>query len=229
MDWTEHKSMFSDAGDIGGDLQAGNSYNRRWYVERPNGERALIDAYTFPAFFDEDDEKDKRRLIGWNIEFMVCTDLDDPGGSEVWAEGTHAIVGEEIETPGIADAAAKLLLEHLDPNMLDWCGAAAHRIDHQYVNAYLRAQSGVLYCDRVFAHGWREKIRARVDIDHDELCVLGQLNTDGTGFEAMLSELELSPEDCERLGFYPSAARGRSSDDADMLNDIWRRLLTPKS
>lgn len=225
--WTEKDSMFHNAGDVTGDAQAGCSYNRRWWHQNQNGEFAVLDVTTYPVYAERDeiDPDPKRLVLGVTVDYNLCTDLDDPGGPETWSDMMCATVGEELGIPALADVAAKVLLESIDPARLGWCGHA-HRVDYQDVQAYCRVASGALYAKSIFGEDWRSKVNAEtVDVDHDYRCPLAQLgNCKYASFETMMSELELTGDDCVRLGFYPSS-EVRRPDDVDYLNNHWRRLI----
>lgn len=226
--WTEKDSVFHDAGDVGGDAQAGLSHNRRWWHRNQDGEYAVLDVYTYPAYVELDEiaPDPKRLVVGVQIHFTLCRDLEDPGGTEEWSDLMHATVSDEDEYLGAADEAAQLLLKALEPGRLGWCGHA-HQVDYLDVQAYCRVVSGAQFLDYRCGADWRSNVNVDIlDVDHDYRCVLAQVDgNEHASFETMLSEMELTAEDCVRLGFYPSSAV-RRPDDVDCLNNQWRRLIS---
>ncbi|MBD0733991.1 hypothetical protein [Streptomyces sp. CBMA29] len=224
--WAEKDSIFIDAGDVGGDAQAGRSYNRRWWRPAADDAFAVIDVYVYPALVEwvEPEPDPARLVVGVQISYTVCTDLDDPGGTEVTSDMIHASVGAETASLESADQAARQLLETVDPARLGWCDHHRHKVTYQDVQAYCRALSGARFLSGAYGEDWRTRVdRSILDVDHDTRCPLGQLGG-MQSFEVAMSALDLSAEDCVRLGFFGDDGI-RLPDDVGYLNAHWRRLV----
>jgi hypothetical protein len=223
--WVEKDGMFDDAGDVGGDAQAGKSYNRRWWHRTPVGEYAVLDIYTYPAYVDwlPVDPDPARLVLGVQINYTLCIDLNEPGSTETWGDATHAVAGMELDASDAADQQVRRLLENVNPACLGW-GGSTRLVSHQSAQAYCRALSGDVFLRAHYGDGYQAKIDVEtLDIDHDCFCLLGQLGGQDA-FEATRVSFGLSPEDCVRLGFFADTGMGRP-DDVELLNAHWRRLL----
>jgi hypothetical protein len=78
-----------DAGEIGGDIQMGAAWSRRFALRRPDGQWAVITDSFYAACHDgvSGPVTDESELYVQNqIEWQVCTDLRDLGGTETWSD-----------------------------------------------------------------------------------------------------------------------------------------------
>jgi hypothetical protein len=78
-----------DEGDIGGDIQMGAAWSRRFALRRPDGQWAMITDSFYAACRDgvNGPVTDESELYVQNqIEWLVCTDLRDPGSTETWSD-----------------------------------------------------------------------------------------------------------------------------------------------
>lgn len=83
MNWTRHQPLVSDGGDCGGDVQASESYEARWSAPLGNGMYAVVSRYYYLADWNE------RQRLEQQTEYLACTDLSDPGGTEVGSVGEY--------------------------------------------------------------------------------------------------------------------------------------------
>lgn len=90
--WTEDSIGLCEGGDVGGDLQASDSYERRFAIMLDNGEFAVL-SFTGYWAFDElppvgvDYNQNKLpRNITVQVHYSHCTDLEDVGSSEGYAD-----------------------------------------------------------------------------------------------------------------------------------------------
>jgi hypothetical protein len=91
--WVEaHPHVPLDAADVGGDIQAGTAWGRRFIRWHPKSRRFLVlNVYHFPAEAVEDNAYLQPPGIAPNwivrqIELMVCVDFLDPGSTEEWSD-----------------------------------------------------------------------------------------------------------------------------------------------
>lgn len=101
--WRADGDGVGSSGDCGGDIQWGDSYSVR-YV-RPDMPGSLI-TVTFYAV--EYDENPGEFGVQRQVEFMVCEDPADPGGTEIWSEVTYDDVNDlVIDTADEAEREAR--------------------------------------------------------------------------------------------------------------------------
>jgi hypothetical protein len=104
-------------GDVGGDRQASESFSVRFHHRDHPG---VLVTYSYYAAVDE--ENPAITTVERETEYLVCTDPDDPGGSEVWsAYRTTALPGRFGTVQAATDAALQAAQRHLvceDP----WAG-----------------------------------------------------------------------------------------------------------
>jgi hypothetical protein len=80
-EWRSDDTGVQPNGDCGGDIQHGNSCSVR-YV-RPDMPRSLI---TVSFYAVEYDECPGEFVVQRQVEWLVCEDPADPGGTEVWSD-----------------------------------------------------------------------------------------------------------------------------------------------
>lgn len=82
-------------GPIGGDVQVSDQWSVRFLpTDQPaDGRFAMVTSYWFVDNYDDDtlpvefdDQESKTYGIQNVTEFLICTDLDNPGGTEVWSD-----------------------------------------------------------------------------------------------------------------------------------------------
>lgn len=92
--WRETTSqIFRDAGDVGGDIQAGESYCRSYVFGPIEGRYLVVDEFTYPTFIEvpETDARHGKFGVDEQTSYTICTDPDDPGSTEV---DSNVIYGE---------------------------------------------------------------------------------------------------------------------------------------
>lgn len=87
--WTEHSLGIYDGGDVGGDIQISDSFERQ-FARRRGDEFEVLTFWTYVASEDENrHEGDVIPEDAW-VQTMVgysrCTDLEDVGGSETYSD-----------------------------------------------------------------------------------------------------------------------------------------------
>jgi len=104
-------------GDIGGDAQLDESFSVRfWHRDRQG---ALV-GYCYYAALDLDDLTTV--YVERQTELLVCTDPDDPGGTEEWSDYRYGTVRRGFGSVEAATAVAKRAAEaHLACDE-DWSG-----------------------------------------------------------------------------------------------------------
>lgn len=114
------------SGDVGGDNQVSEAWGRRFYRVLPDGEYAVIDVDFYVEDENGQDHEDRPRLvITRQTHFARCTDLEDPGSSETYADVMYAT--ETTFAPPTEELAKRMCAE-FDPAELDWNG---HRDGHR--------------------------------------------------------------------------------------------------
>lgn len=124
--WKDDGHGIVEAGDVGGDVQAGKAYSRRFVHERLAGRHIEVRAY--PVYeHDMGDPDNPSVRLEVQTELMVATDPDDPGGTEVWSDLEYSDLPEkydrEYSSATAAGAAALGYLRQLDPALhFTWDG-----------------------------------------------------------------------------------------------------------
>ena len=81
---SEQNEIIEDAGDVGGDIQVGPAFNRRF----TDGVGTLVDVYVYVcrenATYTLDASPKPWIQVQWS--YLECTDLADPGGTETYAD-----------------------------------------------------------------------------------------------------------------------------------------------
>ena len=85
--WRPDDTGVTDGGDVGGDIQAGDSWSVRYI--RPDMPGSLITETYYPVTWPECPGE---YTVERQVEFMVCEDPADPGGTEIWSEATYDTV-----------------------------------------------------------------------------------------------------------------------------------------
>jgi hypothetical protein len=104
--WHPDNHGVTAGGDIGGDIQAGDSYEVRFVRDDMPG--SLITVTVYAVYWDENREYATQTQIEW----MVCGDPADPGGTEIWSDVVYddgALVYDKLEQ---ADHAAREAAEN---------------------------------------------------------------------------------------------------------------------
>lgn len=118
LEWREDEvGMLEDAGDVGGDLQAGPSFSRRFIFGPVEGHYMVIEEYAYAEELDVDEDDERHGGFGASemTMFTICTDLTDVGGSEIAADVSYGGGGYLVhDTVEQATAEAKRLMERND-------------------------------------------------------------------------------------------------------------------
>jgi hypothetical protein len=119
--WQPDGTGVQPGGDIGGDIQAGDSYSVRF--RNPGLPHAIITYTAYPA--GESGPDSGEFYVQAEIESLTCTDPADPGGTETWSEVEYPPPGDgwydsvaEAEEAARKDAASYLDYAYC----LDWDG-----------------------------------------------------------------------------------------------------------
>lgn len=107
--WQPDDSGVTSGGDAGGDEQAGDSYSVRF--TRPDLPGSLITVSFYAS-------KTGRREYGVTrqVEWLVCADPSDPGGTEIWSDYSYdevspVPVGSRAEAEALAREFAESALD----------------------------------------------------------------------------------------------------------------------
>jgi hypothetical protein len=84
-------------GTVGGD-GAGEAVTRRFTKRRADGTFAVVESAYYPVNVGERFGEDREDAAEFDVENMtaatICTDLDDPGGTEVWSNYDYDFPGQ---------------------------------------------------------------------------------------------------------------------------------------
>lgn len=86
--WSEVGTMCA-GGDVGGDLQDSESYSRRFICQPLPGEFHIIDFNVYWARTEDEFKFGPEGVTRWiqtQVYYGVCTDPDDVGGTETYAD-----------------------------------------------------------------------------------------------------------------------------------------------
>jgi hypothetical protein len=95
--WRPDGTGVVTSGDCGGDIQAGESWSVRFI--RPDKPGSLLTVTFYPVEYDECPGE---FVMQRKIEWMVCADPADPGGTEIWPD---EVVRDDPMDPVFATAA----------------------------------------------------------------------------------------------------------------------------
>jgi hypothetical protein len=131
MTWQQVGGVM-DVGDVGGDWQIGPAPSVRFqHTEKPG---SLMTVAIYPVMHSEGDTCVPRTCIPGSldlqqqIEYMVCTDPEDPGGTEQWSDYEYEILADLDDTNlnlpdlGAANFEAVRLLASWVPGIITWDG-----------------------------------------------------------------------------------------------------------
>ena len=110
--WQADGTGVQPGGDIGGDIQAGDSYSVRY--RRADLPGSMI---TWTAYPVEYDNCPGEFVVQTQTEWLVCEDPSDPGGTEIWSEVSckdddGAIYDSAADAEAAACEAATVMLGH---------------------------------------------------------------------------------------------------------------------
>lgn len=127
--WTEVEPLGPCvAGDIGGDEQVSTAWSRQFALpRRADGGLPLLTVSYYVALENHNDEDDKRVFLRRHVEFLVCDDLSDPGGTERWSEYGYGRAG--LPWRATQDDARRACVEADSPTLADWDGTERHGVE----------------------------------------------------------------------------------------------------
>lgn len=120
--WYQHGEIMSDDGDHGGDIATGKTASVR-YLNR-NDPRLVVTFYAYATGEEKDGDVDFTHLgVQTETEFIVCTDTEDPGGTELWGRTAyHNPDYGTWDTVEKCEAAALRCVKTMRPEYIDWNG-----------------------------------------------------------------------------------------------------------
>lgn len=151
-------------GDVGGDNQLSGAWGRRFLRDDTtgDGEYAMVTV----TFYTESDPNDGDRvLLTRQVEYMLCRDPQDPGGTEVWSDLRY----DDIPVGGTPDErTAQVACRSFDPAAVTWDGevltdGATHPV-REAVAANVHQELITVFWNPHTAR-WRVDVRASVDAD----------------------------------------------------------------
>ena len=130
--WREDPlGIIEDAGDVGGDVQAGPAFERRYIYGPVAGRYLIVTDYAYAADWTdyrdypaEEDGEERPYVADEMTELLICTDLDDPGGTELdsrYDYGEGSMLGYETVEQATREARRMIgrsglwMLESYDP------------------------------------------------------------------------------------------------------------------
>ena len=119
MAWNSDRKILR-GGDVGGDIQAGESYSLRYHLA--SDPKRIVTVYTYAVTC--------RGGFGveTQTELMVCDDPRDPGSTERWSDYTYATDRATFKTVQEADRCAERLIRAHRPTHIIWDGKAPRDI-----------------------------------------------------------------------------------------------------
>lgn len=90
--WQRAVPFVHEAADIGGDDQISDAWESRWWAPLTDGTFAVITRYYYVV------ERDGRRFLEEQTEYMWCRDHEHPGDTEINADGMYREVDPEGDT-----------------------------------------------------------------------------------------------------------------------------------
>jgi hypothetical protein len=117
--WVADSMGVQPGGEVGGDIQAGESYAVRY--RRADQERAIITRTAYPA---QSLTRPGVFFVQVQTEWLVCADPRDPGGTEIWSESATDDESATYDSAAEAQAAAHQIATSLldDGASHDWDG-----------------------------------------------------------------------------------------------------------
>jgi hypothetical protein len=135
--WQAQDPAVCAGGDVGGDYQAGEAWSVRLASSQVPG--ALITVYAFAEACRRHDPDmgdvpaDGEYTVQVMIEYLTCTDVTDPGGTETWSDMVYDSAADtQVYSDGDeADAAARKLAEAYaaNPGRFGWRGKPFYRYE----------------------------------------------------------------------------------------------------
>ena len=116
--WQRCLPEVCQAGDVGGDVQVSDAWEARWQRQLPDGHTARVTRAYYVAADQVDGTADGPVHLECQTEYLVCTDVSDPGGTEVWGDYTYATV--PLPTRPDAEAARRAVAAAGEPTDAEW-------------------------------------------------------------------------------------------------------------
>lgn len=126
--WREAHPLIADAGECGGDIQVGVASSRRFHHLLLPGR--VFDVTAYPVQGDGTTPQPAPGApirIQVQYQLTVCKDVEDPGGTEVFADIIYPQLPERFDVDFVdisaAEKAARLLVQLHGPEHIGWDGA----------------------------------------------------------------------------------------------------------
>lgn len=127
--WQEdEKGLLEDAGDVGGDAQVGPAYSRRfWATDVPSFLFESVDVFGYAARHAEG----APTMVQLQWCYSICSDRNDPGGTEQWADylcedvGVVGAGGVPLATELAREKVSQLAVEDFAAKAEEICRRAA--------------------------------------------------------------------------------------------------------
>lgn len=128
MTWLELGPMINDDGQMGGDTQIGAAPSRRFIHSVLPGR--VVDMSAYPIRGDGSDPmpaEDAPIHVQVQFNYVICRDLSDPGGTEMWADVRY---DEPVHGPfrslKAAERRARAIVVGFVPDPFLWDGDPAY-------------------------------------------------------------------------------------------------------
>lgn len=123
MTWTKQPDIFP-AGAVGGDDQVTEGFNVRYFpdVQPAEGKFAIVDENFYVE--QNGDNQGPPYVVTTQVQYLVCSVLDDPGGSELWCEYEYTSAHDihVYDTMAEAEAASERAAQAADGSCIAWDG-----------------------------------------------------------------------------------------------------------
>lgn len=122
--WVKDEKI-EEGGDVGGDYQTTDSWTARF--RRADDACRIITVYAFGevpegrwiAYEQGADAGDQAQVTAM-VEYLVCTDPKDPGGTERYSDAKYLLVNETEQGKAAAEAWARNFVTELTPDTRAW-------------------------------------------------------------------------------------------------------------
>ena len=108
--WHPDDTGVSGGGDVGGDIQASDSYDIRFV--NPDLPRAVITVWVYPVADPDDGDFAGPFTIEIQTEYTICDDPKDPGSTEEWADARYEDLPAKFASLRAAEKAALAHARH---------------------------------------------------------------------------------------------------------------------
>jgi hypothetical protein len=185
--WKDDGHGITEAGDVGGDIQVGRAFSRRFVHSRLAGRHIEVRCYPIKGDGMTDHVPEDVIRLEVQTELMAATDPEDPGGTEVWSDLAYEdALPEAFDLDYLsvekAEEAAQRYLKQLDPALhFTWdgkpemgpasvlkYGEVLGKLAHEFSSELIDKHGGVLsYVQELVRKNNNHQPRPMIFLDYD--------------------------------------------------------------